>query len=152
MTDSKLPLTPKVAFFWADNLWPYHAKCITRCFNSVHYFQPHFAIRSVTRTYIFWPSIPLKGVYLNIIFTLEWYWWHFAIRSVTRTYIFWPSIPLKGVYLNIIFTLEWYWCIHGYFLSLSHIQWIQNGCRTVVGLIIIELYGFKYDSMILGSQ
>ena len=42
MTDSELPLPPKVAFLWADNLGPYHAKSITQCFNLGDYFQLHF--------------------------------------------------------------------------------------------------------------
>ena len=40
-TYSKLP-HPKVAFFWADNLQPYHAKCITQHFNLGDYVQSHF--------------------------------------------------------------------------------------------------------------
>ena len=38
MTDSELPLPHKVAFLWADNLQPYHAKSITQCFNLGNYF------------------------------------------------------------------------------------------------------------------
>ena len=34
--------TPKVAFFWADNLQPYYAKYVTQCFNLGDYFQSHF--------------------------------------------------------------------------------------------------------------
>ena len=32
---------PQLAFFWADNLRPYHAKCITQCFNLGDHFPPH---------------------------------------------------------------------------------------------------------------
>ena len=42
MTDSKFPPTPKVAFFWAQNLQPYHANFIIQCFNLGDYFKPHF--------------------------------------------------------------------------------------------------------------
>ena len=38
MIDSELPLPRKVAFLWADNFWPYHAKGITQCFNLGNYF------------------------------------------------------------------------------------------------------------------
>ena len=37
-------------------------------------FRHTFAMKSVTYTYIFWPSILHKGIYWIIIFTLEWYW------------------------------------------------------------------------------
>ena len=60
--------SPKVALFWADNLWPYHAKCFTQCFNLSDYFQSHFAARSVTYTYIFWPSIPCRGIYSHYFY------------------------------------------------------------------------------------
>ena len=42
MTDSELPLPRKVAFLWADNLRPYHAKSITQCINLGNYSQLHF--------------------------------------------------------------------------------------------------------------
>ena len=33
---------PQSSLFWADNLRPYRAKCITQCFSLGDYFQPHF--------------------------------------------------------------------------------------------------------------
>ena len=38
----KITPTPKVALFSADNLRPYHANCITQCFDLGDYFQTHF--------------------------------------------------------------------------------------------------------------
>ena len=37
----KITPTPQLAFFWADNLQPYHAKCITQYFNLGDHFPPH---------------------------------------------------------------------------------------------------------------
>ena len=74
LTDSKLPLPPQLAFFWADNLWPYHAKCITQCFNLGDHFPPHVCYEVSDMHLHIWSSILHKGIYLIIIFTLEWYW------------------------------------------------------------------------------
>ena len=85
-------------------------------------FRHRFAMKSMTCTYIFWPSILHKWIYLIIIFTLEWYWWLASIGVRDKSN---------------------HGC-HGYFLSLTQ---IKNGCHTVVGLTIIFKLNFVDSNM-----
>ena len=113
---------PQSSLFWADNLRPYRAKYITRCFSLGDYFSHTFAMRSVTCVYIFWPSIPPKGIYLIIIFILEWY------RCI-HGYIFF--------YLWHTYSINPKWLPHSSGFPFE---------------FLIKLHGFKYDPMILGSH